>query len=423
MRKILTLTLISVLVFLSCGTAAYAQNPDSAMQYRRSSLYSFMISHPDLKMDDEIVGAFMAIETPDKYNNHDLSVKCVTAASKGDDLTRQIENWFERNDVAKRLVSKWFLRSKETGGFDPSLVMERGLYGATAMDVETAAQSKRGIDALADKGYEMISNTFVIVNDITYVDHEKNADVATGILSIIGGIAAAATGDENNLVTGLSTLGAMVSSMIAGFTVKTTSYLYQLDWNDDVANTFYELYYYDKPGTDSMSMALFAADTALAARKAAYEADKSTFRLKYVGKYVARSAKPVLRGLYNPEDVFRKVCARAIDNNVMELQKEFDQFKVKVPLFSTEPLMARIGMKEGITAKSKFEVLVPVYDDATGKVRYNRRGVIRPVAGKIWDNRYMASEEQAVGSELTATTFEVVSGMNFTPGMLIREIK
>ena len=35
----------------------------------------------------------------------------------------------------------------------------------------------------------------------------------------------------------------------------------------------------------------------------------------------------------------------------------------------------------------------------------------------------MASEEQAVGSELTATTFEVVSGMNFTPGMLIREIK
>lgn len=422
MRKFFTLTIISALVLLTCAASASAQTPDSAMQYRRSSLYSFMISHPDLKMDDEIVGAFMAIETPDKYNNHDLSVKCVTAASKGDDLTRQIENWFERNDVAKRLVSKWFLRSKETGGFDPSLVMERGLYGATAMDVETAAQSKRGIDALADKGYEMISNTFVIVNDITYVDHEKNADVATGILSIIGGIAAAATGDENNLVTGLSTLGAMVSSMIAGFTVKTTSYLYQLDWNDDVANTFYDLYYYDKPGTDSLSMALFAADTVLAARKAAYEADKSTFRLKYVGKYVARSAKPVLRGLYNPEDVFRKVCARAIDN-VMELQKEFDQFKVKVPLFSTEPLMARIGMKEGITAKSKFEVLVPVYDDATGKVRYNRRGVIRPVAGKIWDNRYMASEEQAVGSELTATTFEVVSGMNFTPGMLIREIK
>lgn len=415
--------LAAVTAFSFCTLKASAEEPDSAMQYRRSSLYSFMVSHPDLKMDDEIVGAFMALETPDKYNNHDLSIKCITAYSKKEDLRREVEAWFQRNDVAKRMVSKWFMRNKVTGGFDPSLVMERGLYGATAMDIETAAQSRRGIDALGDKGYEMISNTFVIVNDITYVDHEKNADIATGILSIIGGIAAAASDDENNIVTGLTTLGAMVSSMIAGFTVRVNSYLYQLEWDDRTADTFYSLYYYDKPATDSASLAAFAADTAIAAKKAAYEADDTTFRLKYVGEYVARSAKPVLRGLYNPEDVFRKVCARAIDNNVMELQKKFDQFKVKVPLFSTEPLMARIGMKEGVTAKSKFEVLVPVFDEATGKVRYNRKGVIRPVAGKIWDNRYMASEEQATGSELTATTFEVVSGMNFTPGMLIREIK
>lgn len=402
-----------------------AQSSDSALQYRRSSMYSFMISHPDLKMDDEIVNAFMLLETPDKYNNHDLSVKCVTTPSsnKKDDLLRDVDEYLQRNDIAKRLVSKWFLRSKETGGFDPSLVMSRGMYGATAMDIEAAAQSKRGIDALGDKGYEMISNTFVIVNDITYVDHEKNADIAAGVLSIIGGIAAGVTGDDNNIVTSLSTLGAMVSTMIAGFTVKTTSYLYQLDWNDEVANYFYEHYYYDKPGTDALSQAAFAADTLIPLKKAAYEADSTTFKLKYIGKYMAKSAKPVLRGLYNPEDVFRKVCARAIDNNVMELQKEFDQFKVKVPLISTEPLTAYIGMKEGVTPKSKYEVLVPVFDEVTGKYKYNRRGVIRPVPGKIWDNRYMANEEEAAGSEFNATTFEVVSGMNFTPGMLIREIK
>ena len=402
-----------------------AQSSDSALQYRRSSMYSFMISHPDLKMDDEIVNAFMLLETPDKYNNHDLSVKCVTTPSsnKKDDLLRDVDEYLQRNDIAKRLVSKWFLRSKETGGFAASLVMSRGMYGATAMDIEAAAQSKRGIDALGDKGYEMISNTFVIVNDITYVDHEKNADIAAGVLSIIGGIAAGVTGDDNNIVTSLSTLGAMVSTMIAGFTVKTTSYLYQLDWNDEVANYFYEHYYYDKPGTDSLSQAAFAADTLIPLKKAAYEADSTTFKLKYIGKYMAKSAKPVLRGLYNPEDVFRKVCARAIDNNVMELQKEFDQFKVKVPLISTEPLTAYIGMKEGVTPKSKYEVLVPVFDEATGKYKYNRRGVIRPVPGKIWDNRYMANEEEAAGSEFNATTFEVVSGMNFTPGMLIREIK
>ena len=34
--------------------------------YRRSSLYSVLISHPDLKMDNYIVEAYMSLETPDK---------------------------------------------------------------------------------------------------------------------------------------------------------------------------------------------------------------------------------------------------------------------------------------------------------------------------------------------------------------------
>ena len=425
MKRIYILSILAMAAVLP--QSMYAQDVDSAMSYRRSSLYSFMISHPDKKMDSEIVGAFMALETPDKYNNHDLSVKCITSDSNKEDLQLEVEEFFVRNDVAKRLVSKWFLRNKETGGFEPSLVLDRGLYDASALDVEAASQTKRGVDALADGGYELINNTFVIVNDITYVDHEANADVATGIMAVIGGIATAVTGDENNIVTSLTTLGSMVSSMISGFAVNTTSYLYQLDWNDSVANYFYDNYYYDKPALDSASQAAFLADAEIAARKAAFEADDSTFRLKYVGSYKARSDNPVLRGLYNPEDVFRKVCARAIDKNVMNLQKEFDQFKVKVPISSVDAeaktVTAKIGMKEGVTAKSKYEILVPVFDEATGKFKYNRKGTLKPDPKKIWDNRYMANDEQAVGSELNATTFKITGGVEILPGMLIREIK
>lgn len=398
--------------------AASAQNADSLMQYRRSSLYSLLISHPDLKMNDEIVNAFMALQTPDKYNNHDLDIKCVTTDSPQKNLRPDIEEWLEENEIAKGLVSKWFLRDDVTGGFDPSLILERGLYGATAMDVETARQSKRGIDALGDKGYEMISNTFVIVNDITYIDHEKNAQIASGVLALISGIAAISSSeDEDNdaaaIVSGAAAAGSLISSMIAGFTVRIRTYLFQLEWDDETAGKFYDLYYFDSQSGDSSA----------SLRKAAYEKDDSTFRLKYVGQYKARSDKPVLRGLYSPEDVFRKVCARAIDNNVMKLQRKFDQFKVKVPLSGTSPLSAPIGLKEGVRPGSRYEVLVPVLDEATGAVRYNRRGVIRPVAGQIWDNRYMASEEEAEGADLSATTFSVVSGGGFTPGMLIREIK
>ena len=385
MKRIIVLLILAAAVVLPEQVSA--QNMDSVMRYRRSSLYSFMISHPDKKMDSEIVGAYMALETPDKYNNHDLSVKCITSDSKKEDLQAEVEDFFQRNQVAKRLVSKWFLRNKENGGFDASLVMERGLYDASAIDVESAAQTKRGVDALADKGYDLISNTFVIVNDITYVDHEANADKASGI--------------------------------------NTTSYLYQLDWTDSVANYFYEHYYYDQPGTDSASLAAFSSDTLIPMKRAAYEADTTLFKLKYVGSYKARSDNPVLRGLYNPEDVFRKVCARAIDKNVMNLQKEFDQFKVKVPISTVngKTVTAKIGMKEGVTAQSKFEVLMPVFNAETGKFTYTRKGVLRPDGKSIWDNRYMASEEQAMGSELNATTFKVVTDLGIEPGMLIREIK
>jgi hypothetical protein len=210
--------------------------------------------------------------------------------------------------------------------------------------------------------------------------------------------------------------------MIAGFTVKVTSYLYQLDWSEEIADIYYNEYYIDRPQADSASIVQYLNDPEIAAKIEKYEKDNSTFSLSYVGKYQAKSAKPVLRGLYNPTDVFKKVCARAIDNNVAALQKSYDQFKVKVPLYSTEPLMARIGLKEDVTPNTKYEVLMPIYDQKTGKTEYRRKGVIKPIPGKIWDNRYMASEEDAVGSELNSTSFKVVSGGGFTEGMLIREI-
>lgn len=425
MKKTRLAALLSAIFICFPSVSADAQDMDT-LNYRRSSLYSILLSHPSQNMDDEIVDAFMALETPDKYNNHDLSVKVISVATKNRNQAKtQVDAFLARNQVAKRMVSKWFSRSKVTGGFDPHLVLERGMYDATAADVSMAAQSKRGVSALADRGYELIDNSFVIVNDIQYIDHKANADVAAGVLLFLGALADAATGNDSDTFSQVATLGATISLMIAGFQVNITSHLYQLDWNDMVADKFYSEYYYDKPVSDTVSVADFLEDPEVMSRKAAYEKDNSTFNLKYIGSYKAKSNKPVLRGLYNDVDVFRKVLARAIDKNIVMLQKKYDQFKVKVPLNSVEPLTAQIGMKEGVTAQSKYEVLMPVFDEATGKFKYSRRGIISPVPGKIWDNRYMAAEEQSAGSMLQATEFKVVSGSKnaFAEGMLIREIK
>ena len=117
----------------------------------------------------------------------------------------------------------------------------------------------------------------------------------------------------------------------------------------------------------------------------------------------------------------RKACQRAIDENVVDLQRNYIEFRTKSPLVSVEPLTAFVGMKEGVSPESKFEVLEAV-EMENGAIRYDRVGVIEPIEGLIWDNRFMAAEEGAVGANLGCTTFRVVSGKDFAKGMLIREM-
>ena len=84
-------------------------------------------------------------------------------------------------------------------------------------------------------------------------------------------------------------------------------------------------------------------------------------------------------------------------------------------------LAAYIGMKEDITPESRYEVLLPV-EDERGITTYKRVGIIKPIKGRIWDNQYMADIENTAESALDATYFEKVSGGDFFPGMLIREM-
>jgi len=51
---------------------------------------------------------------------------------------------------------------------------------------------------------------------------------------------------------------------------------------------------------------------------------------------------------------------------------------------------------------------------------FYRKRFIKPKKGNICDNRFMAEDEN---TDMNITKFEKVSGNNFYPGMLIREIK
>ena len=384
-------------------------------QYRRSSLYSFLIAHPQAKYASQIDYVYLGLPTPDKYEDHNLNVRRVEALSGRAVQPYEITAFLQGNQVARRLVAKWFNRDAD-GVFSVDLVADRGNYNASEMDVVEARMTKRGLAMLSDAGEELIGNTFVTVNDIVYIDKEQRAQLASAILQIVAQaalVATAAADDDDTeaiagAIAGSAALGSIIADNLAGFKVKVTTHLYQLVWNDSIANLFYSDYWVDENTPEAERLR----------RKALFD-QSDLFTLKYLGKYKVKSEKTVMKGVHSNEDIIRKVCARAMDRNIVGLQKKFEAFKVKTPVIAVENgrVVAKVGKKEGLKPFTKFEVLQPV-EREDGRI-----GVVKPQKGQIWDNRYMAFEEQSDGSDLTATTFRTISGVGFVPGMLIRQLK
>lgn len=169
-KKMIMKKTILTLVMGAAVLASYGQTPDDdIMNYRRSSLYSLMVNHTDQQFASEIKEAFLQIPIPDKFNNHDLSVKVLNLDKKLEGANSNKENpviteFLNNNKVASRLVARWFNRDSYTGNCDMETVKERGLYNATEFDKQLARHSARGMAMLQDAGEDLIGNTFVVVN-------------------------------------------------------------------------------------------------------------------------------------------------------------------------------------------------------------------------------------------------------------------
>lgn len=397
--------IISLILILFCFIPSFAKKEIVETEYRRSSVYSILVNNTEQKFADEIKEQFLNIPISDKYNDHNLSVKVVNVAKKGK-YQDSIEVFINKNHIGSRLVAKWFNRNILTGECSLDLIKSRGLYDASQLDKELAKRSARGMAMLEDAGEELIGNTFLLVNEINYVDKSKTSSAVGSGLRILGAFAGAFVGVD------LSDLSDMVGDMvesIKGFKVKIRTSLYQLDWNEETANTFYKLYYSSAPDEE---------------KKLAFEQNRDKFKMKYVGEIESSGSTTSFMGINEDEPLMmvRKACQRAIDENIADLQKKHEPFRIKAPIVSVDPtITVEIGLKEGITKDSKFEVLEA--QEKNGKVEYKRVGVIKPVATKIWDNRFMASEEGAYGADFGATTFVKESGKDFYPGLLIRQIE
>lgn len=444
---------VSAVVLAVTGT--YAQKRDSIDEnYRRSSLCVLLIDEADMPMRDTIKAAFLSSPIPDKYNDHNICERIMPlrdykvtdedriafeAASKAepsasavsvaapkkkgafggmmksmlglpaitgsnssmskDDYAVAANMHIVGNNIAKQLVDNWFIEDDTL--FSMKKVQERGLYAASALDVETAKSSARGMAMLEDAGEELIGNTFVVVSRYRYMSKDE---LVAEIDAIAQTAAQLAGGGYASLGASAATI-AVKASLGAGYYVKATSYLFKLRWNPEIAATFYSELWDNREAYDSTEL----------------------FSLQYIGSETAWAN--VKAGIFTtkPEsELIRIATVNASDAAIAKLAKNNDVFKTKTPLIvDGDGIYARIGLKEGLEAGDRFEVLERRQDEETGKTVYVKRGEVKVSKGQIWDNRYMADEELKLAGkeqEFDMTRFDG-SAKGLYSGMLLRQIK
>lgn len=410
-----------------------------ATDYRRSSLTTMLVYHPEDEFGINIYCAFDSIPMPDKYDEHNVGVRVINdslitgvrpgkvglykakyghvlSASEIKANALHLEHMLNQAQIGRAMVARWFNLqgdSVSNATFNTSLIQQRGQYNASDVDVAVAMQTVRGVSALSDAGEELIGQTYVLVNDITYVTAEEEAKAAKISMQVIGGLFDAFAG--GNVGSKLANTTGAIADSFTGFNVKTHSYLFQLIWNDSIANHFYRNHYTAVPNREKIE---------------AFLNDTNSFRIRYVAHEYEYDKKSVLKGKYERSELVKTICARSMDKNIVALGKQYEDFKVKTPVFSVLEdkgrivgYAAKIGLKEGIQESSKFQVVQRVYHADTQSTTYKYIATVQPVKKMIWDNRYNAVLEQAEGAELNYTTFRKVAGGEILPGMLLVEGK
>lgn len=438
----------TIVIILLSGTVLFAQKKEVKQKYHRSSLHTIFVkmnSKVDTNIDKNkiIVEAYQSMPFPDKYDNMSIAETTVdpskieitsadTVKTKNKtkkkfalgigkklksiatdfipdldgenakELKSKIDKYMNEHKIAHKLLAKWYNR-KPDGSFDVDLIRERGNYDASLLDVKIANGAARGSALLEDAGSQLIKNTFVVVTRMKYVRNEVIANAMKLAASKLPSYAQAAV------------VLAADGFLKEGYSVWTKAFLYRLKWDKDIESRFYNEYWVDKNNMDNKK------------KEAFYNSD--LFKMEYIGKEAAitmitKKIGEVLgtskKAVRDQEEFIKEAAIRTIEKVYVKLQKHNDVFKPRIPLYSGNPITAKIGMKEGLKGGEKFEVLEQVLDKKTGKTKYVKKGVIKvsKEKGKIWDNRYSLNNK----TDKNGVTY-FTGKKKYYSGMLIRQIK
>ena len=438
---------------VACFGLACSVNAQEAQlpQYQRSSLHMVLLTtdEPGLEGAEDFSAqlnkSWQNYPFPDKYNKHlidftqayggspkgglleiihqykdgfesldlagakELLEKLKGGKEYNDNLVNTINEINAKEKIGNALVKKWF-NIQEDGSWDYELIKERAAYDASQTDVAEAEATSRGVQAIIDRGENLISNTFVTYSKLAFYPSEPVAAFTRNLAYFIAGFTPS---PANTIMT--TAADAAYAATSKGYTARTTTALYQLDWTEEVEAEFYGMFTAD----NKIDMAKFNA---------------YTFPMKLVGidnannttidaKSGLASALGVDEAVKPEDQLIQQTVIRNIDKLFAKLQKSYEVFAPVSQIVSVDPLMADMGMKEGLEGGEAFNLLEPVLNPETNEIVWKSVGVVKVEKKGIWDNRYSLVDGEQPAEETEGPKGTVLSkNKKAAVGMVVKQV-
>ncbi len=378
------LTFFSVILFLFSGLLAQeiSQSKQIPTTYDRSSLTVIFVDFSTGNYWEQAKAKIDQVVFSDKYDNNNLDALLLKpsfsrSAIPDNNMQKALLNDLMSIAAGKLIISKWYNR-KPDGIMDMELVHHRGRFTATDADFLLAQTSRRGNAALEDYGNRLINLSHILVIDINEIKTMAEAGV----------------------------------SGMKGWRANATGYLFRIDFNDEIRNAFYDTWIYDDDSQSAKEQKRKAFD--------ALQIPIIPVTQKVVSLTSSQPESDKGLGLFfkpkSTDELLGELVQKAYDDVVYRIEMDVEEFKVKTALFSTRPLGAKIGLKEGLKTDTRFFVYEYVYNTRTNEAEPRRRGVIRASSkSKIIDNR-----REAAG-DMGTSRFYQVHGRRLQPGFTLQQ--
>ncbi len=373
-----------ILIGLTAKPQDISSNNKVPASYDRSSITLLFV---DFSLGGSETKAIKALRFSDKYDNNNLESLILMPSFKRDEapLNKMYEkliavnNIVPKNDlydllikdmdrlsVGRMILAKWYNR-KPDGTMDMDLVHQRGRFTATDADVLRAQTSKRGNAALEEFGNRLINQSFIQVIDLV--------DLKTST----------AQGSR-------------------GWTATANSYLFRIDFNDQVRNAFYDTWIYDDDPEELKTQKRNAFD--------ALQVPVVPVSQKSTAVTATESSDKANPRSY--DELMNELIQKSYEDNLYRHEMDVPELQVVTPIYATNPLRAKIGLKEGLKTDHRYFVYEYVYNSRTSQAEPKRRGVIRAEsASKIVDNRHVAT------GQMDMSQFYQVHGLKLREGYTI----